>query len=255
MVERREILGAIGVEIDAIVFGHPDPPLRAYVDPRQEVVVTNRVVVRFEPDDDGNVGLQAGVEANAPAQRPSGSRPASRDHDRYRHFAVDGEQISGGINSDDTSERFDARDCRRDDVWVASACRSEGWRLDAQPRAATGRTEPHGGLDLAREPLVVIVRVEGRRLLVVDRGSPLGDERSLGLLLPRNQSMSDGALAVAARKACVAIDGSWRSPKAALPSFAPNFVVRGVARPLDLWNNPAAYAGFMRRRIASALGL
>lgn len=143
------------------------------------------------------------------------------------------------------------------DTWtaLASACRTEGWRLDAQPRAATGRTEPHGGLDLVREPLVAVVRAGGRRLLVVDRGSPLGDERSLGLLLPKDEGMSDRALAVAARKACAAIDGSWRSPKVARLQIAPEFLVRGVARHLDLWNDPAAYTDFMRRRIALALGL
>lgn len=143
------------------------------------------------------------------------------------------------------------------DTWtaLASACRSEGWRLDAQPVAGAGGTTPHGGLDLANEPLVAIVRGERSRLLVVDRGSPLGDERSLGLLLPRDEGMSDCVLAIAARKACVMIDGSWRSPKVARPGVAPDFVVRGVARPVHVWNDPAAYAEFMRRRIASALGL
>lgn len=143
------------------------------------------------------------------------------------------------------------------DTWTAlvSACRSEGWRLDAQPVAGTGRTTPHGGLDLAKEPLVAVVRVGGRRLLVVDRGSPLGDERSLGLLLPRNQGLGDRVLAVAARKACIAIDGSWRSPKVARLRVAPDFLVKGVARDLHLWNDPVAYADFMRRRIASAFGL
>ncbi|NJC33143.1 hypothetical protein GGR88_000617 [Sphingomonas jejuensis] len=142
------------------------------------------------------------------------------------------------------------------DTWIAleTACRSRGWRLDAQP-TTSGRRSPHGGLDLTREPLVAIVRVGGRRLVVVDRGSPLGDERSLGLLLPKRGGMSDRDLANAARRACVSVDGSWRSPKVAQPGFAPEFVVRGVARPFGLWDDRAAYADFMRRRIASALAL
>lgn len=142
------------------------------------------------------------------------------------------------------------------DTWTAleSACRSQGWRLDAQP-IVSGRRAAHGGLDLAHEQLVAVVRAGGGRLLVVDRGSPLGDERSLGLLLPKKEGVSDCDLAIAARRACASVDGSWRSPKVAQPGFAPDFVVRGVARPLDLWSEPAAYAEFMRRRIASALGL
>lgn len=79
----------------------------------------------------------------------------------------------------------------------------------------------------ARLPLLSYDRpeAEGSRLLVVDRGSPTGDECSLGLLVPKRSAvgLTDAALAASARAACASVDGRWGST-----CCAPDGVGRGT---------------------------
>lgn len=135
---------------------------------------------------------------------------------------------------------------------LSTACMRAGWRLDALPMRDTVVTgAPHGGLDLRKEPLVARVSAGTRRALIVDVGSPTGDERSLGVLVPRNAALSDRALAALARKAATSVNGRWRSPTL----YSWDFRVTAVNRSAEVWKNVDAYASMLRRRIASALGI
>lgn len=139
-----------------------------------------------------------------------------------------------------------------DATWTAlqEACRRNGWLLDALPELNRGsQNARHGGLDLRREPLVARVACHNKRLLIVDRGSPAGDEVSLGILIPECPEMTDLALAVSARKACRAVGGRWRSPN----MKAPNFRVLTINRSVEVWEDNDRYAAMLVRRIASAL--
>lgn len=144
-------------------------------------------------------------------------------------------------------------------TWKAlqSACASRGWTLRAMLKPGRAFGEPaHGGFDFAREPLVgLVVDTTGKRLLVVDRGSPTGDECSLGLLVPKDEvaTMTDAALAAAARRACTSVDGRWRSRM--LHQHPPReFRVTAVNRDARVWQSCDKYAAMLARRLASVLG-
>lgn len=107
---------------------------------------------------------------------------------------------------------------------------------------------------MPREPLVARVGIGDRRVLVVDRGSPAGDECSLGILVPLRTDMTDRALAVAARKACRSLGGRWRSPMVRLIRPV-DFQVIAINRGVEVWEDAGAYERMLGRRIASALGV
>lgn len=139
-------------------------------------------------------------------------------------------------------------------TWDAlfAACSDADWSLSAWPRSRPAVVGAEfGGLDLPGEPLVAVVRSGSNRVLVVDRGSLVGDERSLGILVPLKGAVSERQLAFAARELCTSLDGRWRSPN----SRNENFRVVAVARPADVWEDQDAYAKLLRSRIASAFGL
>lgn len=156
---------------------------------------------------------------------------------------------SGSV-SPDTRNLADALNM----TWSAlrMACESAKWELDALPTfSQPSRGARHGGLDLSREPLVARVEFGSRRLLVVDRGSPAGDECSLGILVPRDARVSDQALAVSARKICTSIGGRWRSPTIRRVRPA-GFDIIAINRGTEVWQDAAAYARMLERRIALA---
>lgn len=135
---------------------------------------------------------------------------------------------------------------------LAAACTRAGWALTALPISrGSSANARFGGLDLPREPLVAVVAAGGRRLLVVDRGSPLGDECSLGILVPANLARPDHQLAAAARRVCTSVYGRWRSRNLVTRDFR----VTGINRPTEVWDDQDAYVNLLRRRVASALGL
>lgn len=135
---------------------------------------------------------------------------------------------------------------------LSAACVEEGWTLSAVPTSPSPSVGANfGGLNLPWEPLVAVARSGSNRVLVVDRGSTVGDECSLGLLVPVDPNQHDRQLATAARKLCTSVNGRWRSPNLK----APQFKVKGIARPTDVWVNQDKYTDLLRRRIASALGL
>lgn len=155
------------------------------------------------------------------------------------------------VAAGETAERSELK--ALDATWDAlfTACSGADWSLSALPRyrsAVVGAK--FGGLDLPKEPLVAVVRLGPDRVLVVDRGSLVGDERSLGILVPLKGAMSERQLAFAARELCTSLDGRWRSPNSRNEIFR----VIAVARPARVWDHPEEYAKLLRSRIASALG-
>lgn len=139
-------------------------------------------------------------------------------------------------------------------TWDAlfAACSEAGWSLSALPkRGAPAVGAKFGGLNLPWEPLVAVVRSGSNRLLVVDRGSLVGDECSLGLLAPIDSNQPDRQLAGKARELCTSVNGRWRSRNLKTPHFS----VKGIARPTEVWIDQDSYANLLSRRIASALSL
>ncbi|BBC70901.1 hypothetical protein AEB_P0033 [Altererythrobacter sp. B11] len=137
-------------------------------------------------------------------------------------------------------------------TWTAleAACEQQGWNMVALPRHdPVGASSPYGGLDFEREPLVAKIRSDGIRLLVVDRGSPSGDEVSLGILIPRDGSTPDRVLANAARKASDAVGGRWRSPRCRSDVFD----IVSVNRAQNLWGDAGAFRDAMIRRLETVL--
>lgn len=137
-------------------------------------------------------------------------------------------------------------------TWAAieSASAKQKWKMAALPRHGTaGPGTPFGGLKLPDEPLVVSVSTGQSRLLVVDRGSPSGDEVSLGILIPKNSDEDARTLAKSARKICALIHGRWRSPTCN-PS---DFSVISMNRSRTLWENDDAFRDAITRKLAKAL--
>ncbi|MCW2364830.1 hypothetical protein M2341_000277 [Sphingobium sp. B7D2B] len=142
-----------------------------------------------------------------------------------------------------------------DRTWKAlfRACRDEGWSLDALPiDGIAARQHLHGGLNFNKEPLVACVSVGARRAIIIDMGSPAGDERTLGILVSRNPEKSDRALAAEARKLCRSVEGRWRSRHLKVP---PGIEIFAVNRAPQVWTNSDIYAAMLRRKIRSALKL
>lgn len=140
-----------------------------------------------------------------------------------------------------------------DATWRAlhACCSEKQWILDALPDSKTASAaEPHGGLDLAKEPLVARITIGSNHVLVVDRGSPTGDECSLGILVPRAVFGSDRKLGTAARKLCKSVNGRWRSRHLKESEFN----VTPINRASKLWDDSNAYAELLGRRIAAVLG-
>ncbi len=137
-------------------------------------------------------------------------------------------------------------------TWAAieSASARQKWKMVALPRHGAAKPgTPFGGLDFAREPLVVSVSTDRSRLLVADRGSPSGDEVSLGILIPRNSEEDARTLAKSARKICGLINGRWRSPRCN-PS---DFKVISMNRSQTLWEDDNAFRDAIARKLAKAL--
>lgn len=114
----------------------------------------------------------------------------------------------------------------------------------------------HGGFDFAREPLLGLVEAGGKRVFVMDRGSPIGAECSLGLLRPKARfaGMSDVALAAAARSVCTSVDGRWRSRE--LRQSPPReFDIVAINRDTGVWRSREVYAAMLERRLASILSV
>lgn len=144
-------------------------------------------------------------------------------------------------------------------TWNAleAACNKRGWQLRAMPRGGQPNSGPgQAGFEFGHEPLVALVMANGKRLVVVDRGSPTGDECSLGLLVPRASGLgtTDAMLAPAARRACAVIDGRWRS-RALLRDPPSEFAVIAVNRDARVWQSCEFYAMILERRLALALGV
>lgn len=142
-------------------------------------------------------------------------------------------------------------------TWKAlnAACRKRGWELDALPQSRRGwRDDVHGGLDFSKEPLVARVAAVGPPVIVVDRGSPTGNECSLGILVPLDAGMSDRHLAASARAVCTSVDGRWRS-RGIVRQPPSDFRVLAVNRDAKVWKDLNTYAEMLARRLASALGL
>lgn len=110
VAQRREAIRSIGVEHYAVVLTHADARRRADVEPGQQVVVADCGVVGFESDDDGYVGLQPGIEANAPPRRAGGRLLASNDHDGDRDLAVHKQKVGLPVDLDMTADSPDVGD-------------------------------------------------------------------------------------------------------------------------------------------------
>ena len=137
-------------------------------------------------------------------------------------------------------------------TWTAldSACTSMGWGMRAIPRHhPEGADHPFGGLDFAREPLVVAIHWGSARVLVVDRGSPSGSEVSLGILVPFDGRMTDRELAASARRTCISVDGRWRSPQCGSDDFR----IVSVNRTQKMWDDADAFRDAMIRRLEPLL--
>lgn len=215
---------ADGIEVEWIARGGVARRDRGQIgeDPRDEAPV-------------GTGGRNPGADADVGAAEIRRRRAASGE-------VVEG-QVAGRSHLKALEATWDA---------LSAACSDAGWSLSAEPTLGAPAVDASfGGLNLPWEALVAVVRFGSSRLLVVDRGSSVGDECSLGLLVPVDPNQHDRHLAIAARKLCTSVNGRWRSPNLK----APHFKVKGIARPTDVWVDPDKYADLLRRRIASALGL
>lgn len=134
---------------------------------------------------------------------------------------------------------------------LEKACLAAGWTLKGMPQSKIeGGGKFHEAFDFSREYLVAILSAQGTRLVVIDRGSPAGDERSLGILIPLDGGCSDADLASAARRLCSTYDGRWRSKGLKSRKFR----VEAANRSAECWDNPETYASMLRSRIASIIG-
>lgn len=217
-----KIVGASGVEIVRI--------------PRGGIARHDRAVIGEDPRDEsafGTGGRQPGADPSVGAART-------------RRTKGESDELVGRSQN----EALEA-------TWKAlnAACRKRGWELDALPQKRRGsRDDVDGGFDFSEEPLVARVAARGPPVIVVDLGSPTGNERSLGILVPLDSTISDRHLAASARAICTSVDGRWRSRGIVLRPPR-NFRVLAVNRDAKVWKDLNKYAGMLERRLASALSL
>lgn len=176
----------------------------------------------------------------------TGGRQQGADPEVGSAVTQRGEMLAGGLPARSMEDAL-----RK--TWTAldTACISMGWDMRAVPRQIPeGADPPFGGLDFAREPLVVAVHSDSARVLVVDRGSPSGSEVSLGILVPFDGRMTDRELAASARRTCTSVDGRWRSPRCKSDDFR----IVSVNRTQKLWDDADAFMDAMIRRLEPVLG-
>lgn len=196
----------------------------------------------------GNRGAEdiIGEKSRDDALVGTGGRQQGADPEVGSAITQRGEMLVGGLPARSMEDAL-----RK--TWTAldSACASMGWDMRAIPRHnPEGADHPFGGLDFAREPLVVAIQWGRARVLVVDRGSPSGSEVSLGILVPLDGRMTDRELAASARRTCTSVDGRWRSPRC----DSDDFRIISVNRTQKLWDDAGAFRDAMIRRLEPVLG-
>ncbi len=132
------------------------------------------------------------------------------------------------------------------------ACEENRWQLAV---LSGGRllaaSADRADLNLDREALVATIRTGDRRLLVVDGGSVPGDERSLGILVPRDRATDDFVVSRRAKGLCESLGGRWRREDAKSDDFTITTMVR---RP-QVWESRTTYAEALARKLRRAAGL